>query len=101
MLRRLAVFPGSFTLDAAENVCADAAIPSSSVMPALTALVDRSFVNFERTTGGGRYRLHETMREFALLRLREADEESMCRTGAPLLLCRDVSPCRLRWSWGR
>jgi predicted ATPase/DNA-binding CsgD family transcriptional regulator len=79
VLRRLSVFPGSFTLDAAESVCADAAIPSSSVMPSLTALVDRSFVNFEQTTADGRYRLHESMREFALLRLREAAEETMCR----------------------
>ncbi|MGO4690107.1 helix-turn-helix transcriptional regulator [Glaciibacter sp. 2TAF33] len=79
VLRRLSVFPGSFTLDAAESICGDATIPPTRVMPALTALVDRSFVNFEHTTAGGRYRMHETMREFAVLRLREAAEEDIFR----------------------
>jgi predicted ATPase/DNA-binding CsgD family transcriptional regulator len=79
VLRRLAVFPGSFTLDAAENVCPSGAVFSSDVMAALTALVDRSFISFEPTSDGGRYRLHETMREFALLRVREAAEENICR----------------------
>lgn len=79
VLRRLSVFSGTFTLDAAEQVCSGGTVSSSSVMRALTALVDRSFVSFEGTTGGGRYRLHETIREFALLRLLEADEESVGR----------------------
>jgi predicted ATPase/DNA-binding CsgD family transcriptional regulator len=79
VLRRLSVFPGSFSLAAAEAVSADGDVLRADVLDRLTALVDRSFVRFERTTGGGRYRLHETMREFALLRLREADGESSAR----------------------
>ena len=79
LLRRLAVFPGSFTLDAAEDVCAWGDVPPSDVLQALTALVERSFVTFEPTAGGGRYRLHETMREFALLQLRAASEERVGR----------------------
>jgi predicted ATPase/DNA-binding CsgD family transcriptional regulator len=79
MLRRLAVFPGSFTLDAAEAVCGWGDLPSRDVLEALTELVDRSFVGFDREAAGGRYRLHATMREFALLRLREAAEERACR----------------------
>lgn len=79
VLRRLSVFPGSFTLDAAERVCV-AVVPSSpDVLNALTALVDRSFINIERTAGPARYRLHETMREFALLRLRASEEVHLAR----------------------
>ena len=45
----------------------------------LTNLVERSFVIREGTSGRARYRLHETMREFALLRLLEAGEEAAAR----------------------
>jgi len=80
VLRRLSVFPASFTLDAAERVCSAGSPASLDVLGALTALVDRSFINVERTAeGGARYRLHETMREFALLQLRAADEEQIAR----------------------
>lgn len=79
VLRRSAVFAGTFSLEAAEQVCAAGAIASTRVMEKLSALVDRSFVNFEGRGRGGRYLLHETMREFALLRLTEADEESSAR----------------------
>lgn len=79
VLRRLSVFSGTFSLEAAEQVCAAGAISSAGVMERLSALVDRSFVSFEGSSRGGRYRLHETMREFALLRLIEADEESSAR----------------------
>ena len=78
VLRRLAVFPASFTLEAAERVCGGG--PSApDVLGALGALVDRSFVNLERAEGDARCRLHETTREFALLRLREAGEEASMR----------------------
>ncbi|WP_297343274.1 LuxR C-terminal-related transcriptional regulator [Amnibacterium sp.] len=79
VLRRLAVFPASFTLAAAEHVCGWGTVTSPTVPQALAALVDRSFVTFERTSSGGRYRMHETMREFASLRLHDAGEERNCR----------------------
>jgi predicted ATPase/DNA-binding CsgD family transcriptional regulator len=77
VLRRLSVFSGTFSLDAAEQVCRGGTVTSASVIDALTALVDRSFVSWEGTSGRARYRLHETMREFARLRLLEADEENL------------------------
>ncbi|HEY6799105.1 MAG TPA: hypothetical protein VI121_00550, partial [Agromyces sp.] len=80
VLRRLSVFPASFTLEAAERVCIAGSPASLDVLGALTALVDRSFVNVERTVeGGARYRLHESMREFALLQLQATDEEREAR----------------------
>jgi predicted ATPase/DNA-binding CsgD family transcriptional regulator len=77
VLRRLSVFAGSFSLEAAEEV--GHAGTATLVLDALTSLVDRSFVVREGTSGRARYRLHETMREFALLRLREVDEEANAR----------------------
>jgi predicted ATPase/DNA-binding CsgD family transcriptional regulator len=77
VLRRLSVFSGTYSLDAAEHVCQGGAVASASVMGALTALVERSFVSFEGASGTARYRLHETMREFARLRLVAADEENL------------------------
>jgi predicted ATPase/DNA-binding CsgD family transcriptional regulator len=95
VLRRLSVFPGSFPLAAAESVASGGDVPAGDVLDALTALVDRSFVRFDRATGGGRYRLHETMREFALLRLRDADEERGVRRAHLAYfagMCRLVDP---------
>ena len=78
VLRRLAVFPASFMLEAAERVCGGDPV-TIDVLGALGALVDRSFVQVERPGGDARYRLHETTREFALIQLRAAEEESLTR----------------------
>ncbi len=85
VLRRLSVFPGSFSLEAAEQVGRAGTATPTGVMDVLTSLVERSFVVREGTSRRARYRLHETMREFALTRLREADEEAAAR-GAHLSL---------------
>ncbi|MGH7687021.1 MAG: LuxR C-terminal-related transcriptional regulator [Candidatus Dormibacteria bacterium] len=79
VLRRLSVFPGTFSLEAAEYVCKGGTVGPGGVFDALSALVERSFVNCEATSGSARYRLHESMREFALLRLVEAGEEGLAR----------------------
>ena len=77
VLRRLSVFAGSFSLEAAEAV--GQAGTATFALDVLTSLVERSFVVREGTSERARYRLHETMREFALLRLREANEEANAR----------------------
>jgi predicted ATPase/DNA-binding CsgD family transcriptional regulator len=77
VLRRLSVFAGSFSLEAAETVGRSGGATSAYPLDALADLVERSFVVREGTAGRARYRLHDTMREFALLRLREAGEEAM------------------------
>ncbi len=80
LLRRLAVFPSEFGLDAAEAVGTGQDLTKNSVLDALAGLVEKSFVTRVGLSGGARYRLHETMREYSLLKLREAsDEEAAIR----------------------
>jgi predicted ATPase/DNA-binding CsgD family transcriptional regulator len=68
VLARLSVFAGGFTLAAAEPVCADPQVPAAEVVGHLGALVDKSLVQFDETGAGaepGRYRLLETVRQYA------------------------------------
>jgi predicted ATPase len=58
LFQRLAVFAGTFDLEAAENV--GGATPAQ-----LGALLDRSFLTVERQPTGTRYRMLETLRQFA------------------------------------
>jgi predicted ATPase/DNA-binding CsgD family transcriptional regulator len=82
--RRLSVFAGPFDLAAAEEVCADAALPRDEVVHALIGLVDKSVVMRDDETGGGsgaagganRYRLLDTLREFGGEQLAEAGEQA-------------------------
>jgi predicted ATPase/DNA-binding CsgD family transcriptional regulator len=79
LLRRLSVFAGSFSIEAAETVGQACTDEPANVLDVLLGLVERSFVMREGTPERARYRLHESMRDFALLRLREADEEPAAR----------------------
>jgi predicted ATPase/DNA-binding winged helix-turn-helix (wHTH) protein len=77
VFRRLGVFAGGFTLDAAQAVAADEAIDGWDVLEHLGALVDKSLVVAEGGGGGDRlprYRLLETSKLYALERLAEAGE---------------------------
>jgi hypothetical protein len=75
MFRRLAVFADSFTVDAAERVCAGADDDRWQVLDALQALVDKSLVtSITGAHGNRRLRLLVTAREFAFERLVEASE---------------------------
>jgi predicted ATPase len=91
LLRRLTVFAGGWTLEAAEAVGADAPdgsdapegpVPSLAVIDLLTGLVDKSLVLAETQADGSeeRYRLLETIRQYAAERLGEAGETEAART---------------------
>ena len=58
---RLAVFPGAFSLDQAEAVCADEHLPRPALAPLLAQLVERSLVQ----AGQGWFWLLETLRTYA------------------------------------
>jgi predicted ATPase/DNA-binding SARP family transcriptional activator len=74
LLRRLAVFAGSFSLDAVEAVCVGAPLEEGDILDGVAALVDKSLVEFEAGEGDARYRLLETVRQYGVERLRESDE---------------------------
>jgi predicted ATPase/DNA-binding CsgD family transcriptional regulator len=75
LLRRLCVFAGRFTLEDVESACTSDDVPAAHVLDVLSSLVDKSLVMKQDAPGVACYRLHETMREFAGLKLREAGEE--------------------------
>ena len=72
-LRRLALFQDGFTLDAAE------AVLGSDAIETVQGLVDQSLLSVRETRFGARYRMLETVREFGLMRLAEAGEDSAAR----------------------
>ncbi|WP_405070381.1 tetratricopeptide repeat protein [Kribbella sp. NBC_01510] len=74
LLRRLAVFAGSFSLPSAEQVCADERIPAADVLDCLGRLVDKSLLLVDHDGPRSRYRLLETIRQFARERLVAAHE---------------------------
>jgi hypothetical protein len=82
LLRRLSVFAEGFDLDAAEAVCGIGDIEAFDVAGLLGSLVDKSLVVAEPTTGAVRYRLLETIREFAAERLAEAGGEPAAAVAA-------------------
>lgn len=65
LLRRLSVFTGGFTLEAAEDVCGGGEIPESEVLDLLASLVDRSLVGVRELEEVVRYELQETVRQYA------------------------------------
>ena len=63
IFRRLAVFSGGWTLEAAEGVCAGGDVATADVMDLLTRLVDKSLVSLDASAG--RYRFLDTVRQYA------------------------------------
>jgi predicted ATPase/tetratricopeptide (TPR) repeat protein len=78
LFRRLAVFGGSFDLDATEAVCSDEHCPREEIVTLLASLVDRSLVG-RVSDDPPRYALLETIREFAAERLDVAGETAALR----------------------
>ncbi len=74
LLRRLAAFAGGFGLEPVEEICAAAPLRSGDVVALLGRLVDKSLVQVEGGAGGRRYRLLETVRQYATEQLLEAGE---------------------------
>jgi predicted ATPase/DNA-binding SARP family transcriptional activator len=76
---RLGVFAGSISLEAIEAVCTDAEVPRELAVDFISGLVDRSLVICEMHTGAARYRLLQTMRQYARNRLDESGEGTRIR----------------------
>ena len=77
LLRRLSVFAG-FSLEMAEQVCSDGDLRAGDMLDLIAALVDKSLVVLEpEVLGQARYRLLDTIREYAAARLGEAGESAV------------------------
>jgi predicted ATPase/DNA-binding SARP family transcriptional activator len=69
LFRQLAVFAGTFSLDAVETICS-----GDDALGSLSSLVDKSLVVMEAAAGEARYRLLETLRQYAQERLAATTE---------------------------
>lgn len=72
---RLSVFAGGWTLEAAEEVAAGEEIERDDVLDLLARLVEKSLVSLD--VAGDRYRMLETVREYAAEKLEAADESAV------------------------
>ena len=105
LFRRLAVFMGGWTLDAVEKVCTGSSIISSEVLELLFQLVNKSLVTAEASQNGSRYKMLETIRQYANEKLGESGEShvfqnrhlgyflNLAETAEPHLL----GPKQLEW----
>jgi predicted ATPase/DNA-binding SARP family transcriptional activator len=79
LLLRLSVFSGTFSIDAVEWICTGAPLDDASVLDELSGLVDKSLVVMEVDGDDARYRLLETVRQYADERLRTTPEHAAFR----------------------
>ena len=95
LLWRLAVFVGGCDLETAEAVCGPSAEIGCDVLDGLMSLTDQSLVRTEETGGVTRFRLLDTIREFAaeqLIASGERDEIERRHTAAFVALAESAAP---------
>ena len=78
VLRRLAVFSGGWTFEAAEAI-----VGEMEAMDGLSGLVNKSLVNVEEKEGESRYRYLETIRQYAMEKLLESGDSMRCAGSPP------------------
>lgn len=107
LFRRLAVFAGSFTLEAVEAICSGEDVEENQMLDALSGLVSKSLVAAEPSGEDVRFRLHEIARQYAHVKLSEAERSdgtatrhrhaeyylALAERAEPELHCRD----QLKW----
>ncbi|MDQ1355840.1 MAG: hypothetical protein QOG44_213 [Acidimicrobiaceae bacterium] len=81
LLARLSLFAGGFDMEAAEAVGPGDELDDFEVLGYLDTLVDKSLVQVDDTTGTVRYRLLETMRDYAGAKLAERGDDERIRVG--------------------
>jgi predicted ATPase/DNA-binding NarL/FixJ family response regulator len=89
LFRRLSAFAGGFALGTAEAVCSGDSLAEDDMLDLLSRLVDKSLVMARERGGEMRYRLLETVRQYASGKLEEAGEtEAVRRAHASFFLAR-------------
>jgi predicted ATPase/DNA-binding CsgD family transcriptional regulator len=80
LLLRLSVFSGGWTLDAAEGVCSGNGFDRGEVLEGLMSLVNKSLVVASPQAGSAnRYRMLETIRQFASEKLEQSGQSEVAR----------------------
>ncbi len=74
LIPRLSVFSGSFSLEAAEAICPGGAVDAADMLDLLGRLIDRSLLLSEEEGAEARFRMLETIRDYAQERLADSDE---------------------------
>lgn len=97
LLDRLSVFGGTFDLDAAEEICSDDHIDSYDVIDLIASLVDKSLVTVIRSGEATRYRLLETVRQYASAHLDEA-AVALLRHGHLTHMAASMVEANQRWN---
>src|SRR5207302_6594374 len=77
LLRRISIFAGGFSLDAAETVCADALVPKQDVLDLLSHLVEKSLVTTDKVESEARYSLLDMVQQYGRERLVESGEAEL------------------------
>jgi predicted ATPase/class 3 adenylate cyclase len=78
LFRRLSIFAGGWTLEAAEAVAPDGELTTHDVLDRIADLIDKSLVILDASSG--RYRMLETVRQYALEQLAHARESEATRS---------------------
>ena len=80
LLRRLSVFAGGWTLEAAEAVCSGNGLARAELLDVLTQLVDKSLVALDDSSAEPRYRMLQTIRQYGQEKLVAASETDALRS---------------------
>jgi predicted ATPase/DNA-binding SARP family transcriptional activator len=92
--RRLSLFSGGATLDAAEQICSDESIPAESVLSVLASLVDKSLVEAAADQRSVRYRMLETVRAYGAEQLKASGEYDRFRHAHTMYFSRMLRKAR-------
>ena len=93
VFRRVAIFAGGFTLEAATAVAADEALDEFEIIDALASLVAKSLAAADTSGAKPRYRLLETTRAYALEKLAEAGETAAIESNHARCFRAFFAPC--------
>lgn len=77
VLRRLAAFRGSFSLESACSVASDLHVPPRIVVDCTMTLADKSLLTIDAGADPIRYRLFETTRAYAIEKLEQTEDASL------------------------
>ena len=77
LFRRLSVFAGGWSLEAAKSICTGKSLEQDEIFALLSHLVDKSLVNVEPKNGTSRFQMLETIRAYARAKLLESGESEI------------------------